>query len=203
MASLTRAFFERDTVEVARDLLGCILVHRVDDGRVAARIVETEAYHGWDDKASHAHRGRTPRNSVMFGMAGVSYVYLCYGVHWMLNVVARPPDAEYGAAVLIRAVEPLEGLEYMAQRRAGLPRQQWTNGPGRLTRAMGIVQAHNGMDLLAPDSALGLEVGERIPEGRVVRGPRVGINVPEPWKSVPWRFWVADSLYISRRSGGS
>jgi DNA-3-methyladenine glycosylase len=198
MSRLTRDFFSRDARSVARDLLGQILVHQTGDRRLAGRIVETEAYTGWDDMASHGHRGKTPRNAAMFGPSGVSYVYLIYGVHWLLNVVARPLRVDYPAAVLLRAVEPVEGLKYMAARRSGRPQQEWTNGPGRLTMALGIDKAHDGLDLVSPESPIFFEEDETIPGGQVRTGPRVGIDVPEPWKSKPWRYWIADNPYVSR-----
>src|SRR5262245_10863194 len=138
MTRLQRDFFTRDTLTVARELLGQILVHETPEGRAAGRVVEVEAYTGWDDAASHGHRGITPRNAAMFGQSGISYVYLCYGVHWMMNVIARPDGVDYPAAILIRALEPVEGLHLMGNRRMGRPQRDWTNGPGRLTLALGI-----------------------------------------------------------------
>ena len=198
MTQLRREFFERDTLDVARDLLGQVLVHEVDGRRVAARVVEVEAYQGVDDLASHGSRGRTARNEVMFGPVGVSYVYLIYGMYWLLNVVAKPPGADYPAAILLRAAEPLEGLDVMAARRDGRPLEQWTSGPGRLTMALGVGKAHHGLDMTAPGSPLRFEAGEPVPDERVASGPRVGINVPEPWQSKPWRFWVKGSPFVSR-----
>ena len=199
MARLTRDFFARETLIVARNLLGCRLVHIVDGRRVSGRLVEVEAYTGSDDAASHASRGRTPRNAVMFGPPGVSYVYFTYGIHWLLNVIAKPPDVDYGAAVLLRALEPLEGLELMAARRIGRPRREWANGPAKLTKALGIDGAHNRVDMTAPDGSLFFEWDDPVPDGLVLTGPRVGIDsVPEPWKSKPWRFWVAGSPHVSR-----
>lgn len=199
MTRLPRTFFERDTVAVARDLLGNVLVHEHAEGRVAGRIVETEAYMGWDDLASHGHRRVTKRNKVMFGPAGFSFVYLTYGIHWLCNVVAKPPDVDYAAAVLIRALEPLEGLQHMALRRANRTQQEWTSGPGRLTVAMGIGPELNERDMTLPDSQLYFVEGDVIQEEHVRRGPRVGINVAEPWLSIPWRFRVADNPYVSRK----
>ncbi len=198
MPRLDRSFFARDTLAVARDLLGRTLVHRIDGQRLAGRIVEVEAYMGWDDAASHGYRGQTPRNVVMFGQAGVSYVYLCYGVHWMLNVVARPSGVDWPAAILLRAIEPLEGLQLMELRRAGRPHREWTNGPGRLTLALGIDKSHHAIDVAAPGSPLIVESGEPVPDDRVLRGPRVGVDVPEPSRSLPWRFWIRDNPYVSK-----
>jgi DNA-3-methyladenine glycosylase len=199
MSRLTQSFFARDTVTVARSLLGQVLVHEGAEGRAAGRIVEAEAYSGWDDRASHGHRGQTPRNAVMFGPVGVSYVYFIYGRYWLLNIVAKPPGVEYPAAVLLRALEPLSGLELMATRRFGRSQKEWTSGPGRLTLALGVDGSHNRLDLTAPDSPLFLEEGETIPSEQISSGPRVGLGtVPEPWKSRPWRFWIADNAYVSR-----
>ena len=197
MTRLDRAFFSRDTLVVARELLGCVLVHQLDGQRLAGRIVEVEAYKGWDDAASHGYRGITPRNTVMFHEPGISYVYLCYGVHWLLNIVARPPDVDWPAAILLRALEPVEGLESMARRREGRPARDWTNGPGRLTRALGIDKAQHGIDMVGRDSLLTIERGDPLPDKAVMTGPRIGINVPEPSRSWPWRYWMKDNPHVS------
>lgn len=199
MSRLEHAFFARETVTVARDLLGRHLVRELDGERVSGRIVETEAYTGLDDQASHGRHGKTARNAVMFGPVGVSYVYFTYGMHWLLNVVARPEGAQYPAAVLLRAIEPLTGLDGIAARRNGRPPQEWTNGPAKLTRALAIDKALNGLDLTAPDGPLYFEAGEPVPDPMVETGPRVGLGqTPEPWLSMPWRFFVADNSYVSR-----
>lgn len=198
MHQLRQSFFARDTLTVARNLLGQILVHEDAGQRVAGRIVEAEAYVGLEDQANHGHRGLTPRTAIMFGPAGVSYVYLIYGMYWMLNVVAKPPGAEFPAAVLVRAVEPVEGLEIMAERRAGRSPREWTSGPARLAMALGVDGTHNGVDMTAAGSSLRFEAGEPVPDESVQTGPRVGIRVPEPWQSKPWRFWVEGSPYVSR-----
>lgn len=199
MPRLTHSFFARDTLTVARDLLGCILVRVLEGKRVAGRIVEVEAYVGEEDQACHGHRGRTPRNAVMFGPAGISYIYFIYGMYWLFNVVAKPSDLkDYPAAVLIRALEPVEGLDLMQARRIRRPQAEWTSGPGRLTMALEIDGSLNGIDLSAPGSPLFFEVGETIPDDRVLVGPRVGLKIPEPWQNKPWRFRIADSDYVSR-----
>ena len=198
MTRLQRDFFARDTLIVARELLGQILVHETPDGRAAGRVVEVEAYTGWDDAASHGYRGKTPRNAVMFGPSGVAYVYLCYGVHWMMNVVARPEGVDYPAAVLIRALEPAEGLHLMGKRRNGRPEREWTNGPGRLTKALGIDKTQNLADTVGRGSPLHWEQGDPVPDEQVARGPRIGIDVPEPSKSLPWRLWIKDNRNVSR-----
>lgn len=200
MTRLDRAFFERDTVQVARELLGCILVHQAGEERTAGQIVETEAYCGWEDTASHAHKGETARNRAMFGPAGITYIYLIYGNYWLLNLIAKLPDADYPAAVLIRALQPVEGLEIMERRRPGRPVQAWTSGPGRLTLAMGIDQRLNHLDITEADSPLFIEAGSPVPEPAVQAGPRIGLGrfVQEPWKNQPWRFWIAGNPFISR-----
>jgi DNA-3-methyladenine glycosylase len=192
-------FFARNTLTVARDLLGRLLVRELAGERLAGRIVEAEAYMGHDDAASHAHRGRTPRNAVMFGPPGITYVYFIYGAHWMLNIVAKPLDADYPAAVLIRALEPVEGLGTIARRRARRREREWASGPARLTMALAIDDALNHLDLTAPESLLYLETGRPIPDSQVQTGPRIGVAyASEPWRSMPWRFWVAGHPHVSR-----
>ncbi|MRR31203.1 DNA-3-methyladenine glycosylase, partial [bacterium] len=184
---LPRDWYERDPVVVARELLGMRLV-RVLDGQLLSGIIsETEAYRGEEDLACHARVGRTPRTAVMYGPAGLAYVYFTYGLHWCLNVVCLSEG--YPAAVLIRAIEPQDGLEIIATRRSSRPPAQWTDGPAKLTQALGIDGSQNGVDLTLQTGGLWIEPGGKVPDDRVVIGPRVGINnVPEPWRSMPWRF---------------
>jgi DNA-3-methyladenine glycosylase len=199
MTRLDRAFFTRDTVAVARDLLGRTLVHVVDGERVAGRVAEVEAYTGWDDEGSHGYGGITPRNAVMFGPAGFSYVYFIYGMYWMFNVVARPPGVDYSGAILVRALEPLEGLQLMAQRRPARPQKEWTSGPARLALALGIAREQNGLDLTARDTPLFFEPGSPPPAGAIRSGPRIGLgSVSAEWRDKPWRFWIDGSPYVSR-----
>ncbi|PDH31200.1 MAG: 3-methyladenine DNA glycosylase [Puniceicoccaceae bacterium MED-G30] len=166
---LNRSYFSGDTSSLARDLLGTSLCRRLPSGKILrSRITETEAYDGFEDRASHAHRGPTPRNVVMFGSAGHSYIYLCYGVHWLLNIVTR--EKGYPAAILIRSVEPV-------------------NGPGRLTRHFHL----NGSDndrLLCRANGLWVEDDGYRPEAAMVRAtPRIGVNYAGPeWSAMPWRF---------------
>ena len=186
---LTPSFFEREVVEVARALLGMRLVRLLDGQRLGGIIVEAEAYRGEEDLACHASHGRTPRTAVMYGPPGRAYVYFTYGMHWMLNCVAAPEG--FPAAVLLRAIQPLEGLETIASRRAGRLQAIWTDGPGKLTLALGIDGRLNGVDLTTREGGLWIEEGEPVPDEQVMIGPRVGINgVPEPWLSKPWRFRV-------------
>ena len=184
---LSRDFYDRPTLRVARDLLGARLVRIVKGRRISGLITETEAYIGEQDLACHAKAGRTPRTEVMYGKPGHAYVYFTYGNHWMLNVVTEREG--FPAAVLIRAIQPLEGAQIMARRRNGRD----THGPGKLTQALGIARGQNGADLTDPTSGLWIESGSRVVDSRVTRGARVGLNtVPEPWKSKPWRFLVRD-----------
>ena len=186
---LDRSFFDRPTLEVARDVLGMRLV-RIENGqRLSGVITEAEAYIGESDLGCHAHVGRTPRTQVMYGPPGHAYVYFTYGMHWMLNFVTEREG--FPAAVLIRALHPLEGLETIAARRAPQPPALWTDGPAKITKALNIHRLHNGIDLCDPQAEIFVEIGTSIPDQNVTNSPRVGLNsVPEPWKSIPWRFVV-------------
>lgn len=184
---LPRAFFARPTLEVARELLGAHLVHCDAGQRLGGIIVETEAYIGQEDLGCHAKAGRTPRTEVMFGPAGFAYVYFTYGNHWLFNCVTE--NEGFPAAVLVRAILPTEGLDIIATRRGSQPQARWTDGPGKLTQALGINGAQNKADLCAPEARLFIEAGQAISDAGVTTGPRVGLtSVPEPWKSIPWRF---------------
>jgi DNA-3-methyladenine glycosylase len=185
---LDRDFFDRPVLIVARELLGQVLVRVESSGeRLSGRITETEAYCGSSDLGCHAKAGRTARNAPLWGPPGHAYVYFTYGMHWLLNVVAEPEGS--AAAVLLRAVEPLEGLEWMRRRRRDRALRTLTDGPAKLCQAFDVGRAFDGYDLCAPDARLFLEAGEAVTEHRVLTGPRVGLNsVPEPWKSIPWRF---------------
>jgi len=181
-------FFKRPAPLVAPDLIGKKLVRMQDGQRLAAIIIETEAYQGQDDLACHAHVGKTNRNQVMFGEPGKAYIYFTYGMHWLLNIVTGQADVP--AAVLIRAIFPLEGLETMALNR---PRQayssQWLNGPAKLTQALGLDGRMNGYRLGKPKSELFIENGIIVPGNQVKSSPRVGLGkTPEPWLSLPWRW---------------
>lgn len=184
---LERAFFERPTLQVARELLGTRLVRLENGERIAGIIVETEAYRGEDDLGCHASAGYTPRTRVLYGPPGHAYVYFTYGNYWMLNFVTEREG--FPAAVLIRGIAPIEGIKRIAARRAGRPQKQWTDGPGKICIALAINKAQNEADLCAPQAEIFVEYGVEIPDSNVTIGPRVGLNnVPEPWKSIPWRF---------------
>jgi DNA-3-methyladenine glycosylase len=184
---LPRQFFCRPALSVARELLGTRLV-RIENGRrLSGLIIETEAYSGEDDQGCHAKVGRTPRTQVMYGPPGYAYVYFTYGMHWCLNFVVETEG--FPAAVLIRAIQPTEGLDVIAARRDGIPREHWADGPAKLTKALNIAKAFNGADLCAPTAQLFVEPGFRISDSQFVTTPRIGLkNVPEPWRSIPWRF---------------
>jgi DNA-3-methyladenine glycosylase len=184
---LEREFFNRNTLQVARELLGTRLVRMENGDRTAGIIVETEAYRGEQDLGCHAHVGYTPRTRVLYGPPGHAYVYFTYGNYWMLNFVTEREG--FPAAILIRGIIPTEGLERIARRRAGRPQKQWTDGPGKICIALSINKIQNEADLCDPQAELFVEFGEGIPDSDVTIGPRVGLNnVPEPWKSIPWRF---------------
>lgn len=188
MPRLPRAFFARDTLTVARALLGQRLVRVLADGtRLAGLITETEAYVGETDLACHARAGRTARTAVMYGPPGRAYVYFIYGSHWCLNVVTERPG--FPAAVLIRALQPVEGVELLRRRRGGRPDHQLTNGPGKLTHALAVAEAFNTADLCARAAHLFIERNPDPPAAEISAGPRVGIDrVPEPWRGRPWNF---------------
>ncbi len=188
---LSREFFAQPTLQVARQLLGCVLVHEQKINgkkrRLSGIIVETEAYCGEKDLGCHAKAGRTQRTAVMYGPPGHAYVYFTYGNHWLFNCITQAEGEPH--AVLVRAIQPLEGLDVIARRRAAQPEPRWADGPGKLTKALGIDGQHNGADLAARTAIIFIETGQPVPDRLVTKGPRIGLNtVPEPWKSKPWRF---------------
>ena len=184
---LPGSFYDRPVLEVARQLLGMRLVRQLDGQRLSGMIVEAEAYDGEADLACHARAGRTPRTAVMYGPPGRAYVYFTYGMHWLLNCVTGPEN--YPAAVLLRAILPQEGLIQIAARRKGRPQAEWCNGPAKLCQAMAIDGQLNGADLTAPGGELWIEPGQPIAAELIHTSPRIGIhNVPDPWRSLPWRF---------------
>jgi DNA-3-methyladenine glycosylase len=187
------AFYARDTELAAREMLGAILECHTPQGITSGRIVETEAYLGEHDPACHAAVGRTARTGPLYGPPGTSYVYFIYGMHWCVNAVTR--EEGLPSAVLIRGLEPLEGIELMWRRRPGARRlEELTNGPARLCRALGITGVHNGLRLQRPP--LLVRRGHRVADDAVVVTPRVGINKAADW---PLRWLVADSPFVSAR----
>ena len=189
-----RAWFDRPAAALAPDLLGARLVHDGPDGPVGGRIVEVEAYQGPEDLAAHSARGRTARNAVMFGPPGHLYVYLIYGLHHCLNVVAGPGDKP--EAVLIRGLEIDEGIA-IARRRRGArpPDHRLAAGPGNVGRALGVDRALNGADLLTGPVRLVPREGRTPP---TLRGPRIGVDYAGDWAARPLRFWIADDRHRSR-----
>ncbi|MCE2901636.1 MAG: DNA-3-methyladenine glycosylase [Gemmatimonas sp.] len=182
---LPPAFYDRDAAAVARDLLGAVLRHDSDEGVISGRIVETEAYLGPHDPASHSAVGRTARTWHMFGPPGTAYVYFIYGMHWCVNAVTR--EEGYGSAVLIRAVQPLEGVPLMRRRRLrARSDRDLANGPGKVCAAFGITRAHDGL-LLTGGSRLTIGAGETVCDDAVAVTPRIGIRKAVEW---PLRFVV-------------
>lgn len=214
---LPREFFDRPVTEVAPDLLGCVLWHDGPDGRVAVRLVEVEAYEGLTDPASHAFRGETARNAVMFGPAGHAYVYFTYGMHFCVNLTCLPPDQP--AAVLLRAGQVIAGADLAARRRGRLAENgsrlrevDLARGPGRLCQALAIDRALDGADVCGPGSALGIgppgavgadgtssaivagRAGDTAASERIRTGPRVGVSRAA---DRPWRYWLAGDGHVS------
>ncbi len=193
MKPLPRSFYQRDTKAVARSLLGKVLVHKTRDGLTKGRIVETEAYYGENDPGSHAYGGRrTRRNEAMWGEAGRAYVYFTYGNHHMLNVVTGRKGSP--RAVLVRAVEPLEGCELMKRRRGTDRERNLTNGPGKLTQAFGITLKQNRADLTEGDLTIVAEGSKRFD---IVTTGRIGLSAGGERKL---RFCAKGSRFVSRKS---
>ncbi len=184
---LPGSFYQRPTLTVARDLLGCIVVRILDGQRLAGRISEVEAYIGEEDQASHAARGQTQRNRAMYGPGGLAYVYLIYGMYSCLNVVTE--TAEFPAAVLIRAIEPVDGVTLMQANRGQRPLRGLLNGPAKLCLALQIDRSFNGHDL-ATGHDLWLEAGEPVPDSVVRATPRINVSGDEHARTIPWRFVV-------------
>ncbi len=192
---LPRDFFARPVLKVAKECLGKLLVHEIDGVTLVTRIVEVEAYRGPLDRAAHSFGGRrTERTEVMFGQAGVAYVFFVYGMHCLFNVVTGKPNEPQ--AVLIRAVEPQDGEASMASRR-GHPRdvRMLTNGPGRLCQALGIDRFHNGLDVCRPPLYFAEGPAPRV----IQQSPRIGVDYAGIWAERPWRWIDAQSRFVSRR----
>jgi DNA-3-methyladenine glycosylase len=191
---ISRPFYEQPTLAVARELLGKYLVRKHPDGKTVGRIVETEAYIGPRDLACHASRGRTARTEIMFGPAGYAYVYFIYGVYYCLNIVTE--EVDHASAVLIRALEPADGIELMKKRRKTEELRNLVSGPGKLCQAFAIDRALNGAD--ACGKVLYIEDrGEPAP--KILARPRVGVDYAGKWKDKPWRFLIRGNEFVSRR----
>lgn len=189
--ALPARFYKRDTEQVARDLLGAIVRCTTPHGVASGRIVETEAYLGEHDLACHAAAGLTARTKWLYGPPGTVYVYFIYGVHWCFNAVTRSVGSP--SAVLVRALEPVEGVELMRERRSAVRDRDLANGPGKLCAALGITGEMNGLPLRG--SAIEIVRGEPVPDARVAVTPRIGITKCADW---PLRWLVADSPWVSR-----
>lgn len=194
---LPREFYTRTNVlTVGRELLGKLLVVPARNGaRVSGKIVEVEAYRGPQDRAAHSFGGRrTKRTEPMYGIGGIAYVFFVYGMYYQFNVVTNAANAPH--AVLIRAVEPLEGIEIMRKRRQGQSDHNLANGPGKLCVALGIDRRLDAADLLG--ERVWLEEGEKVSRSQIASGPRIGIDYAQEWTNKPWRFWVKDNPFVSR-----
>ena len=187
---LPRSFYEADTVAVARELLGKVLIHSTSEGILAGRIVETEAYLS-DDPACHACRGMTPRNRMMFGPPGHAYIYFTYGMYYCFNVVTAQEGV--GEAVLIRAIEPLEGIELMMRNRNTDKLLNIASGPGKLCQAFGLDKRHNGLDLTDSDLAI---IDDGYKPAEVVTATRIGISLAA---DLPFRFYIKGNPHVSRK----
>jgi len=202
MGKLLRKFYSRKTGIVAQELLGKILIHKTGEGIISGKIVESEAYLGQEDPGSHAYRGITRRNSIMFGPAGKAYIYLVYGNHYCLNVVTEKDGV--GGAVLIRALEPKEGIQLMKKhRRIDDPLTRLTNGPGKLTEALGITGSMNGADLTGNNLFIMCQIGSRKKESpskdfSIISTGRIGIR---KGRNLPYRYYIEASKFVSRTNG--
>ncbi len=196
---LTKSFYlQEDVVQISKDLLGKILVTNFDGQLTAGKIVETEAYRAPDDKACHAYQNlHTKRTSIMFKEGGVAYVYLCYGIHHLFNVVTAKEGMAH--AVLIRAIEPLENTALMLQRRKkSKVNRQLTGGPGVMSKALGITKEWTGTSLVAPNSPIWIEdSGMTISAENMIASPRVGVDYAEECALWDWRFRIVDSKFTS------
>ena len=199
MSSLQiRSALSQPALAVAPDLLGHTLTHHSDEGTVSVVITEVEAYMGSDDPASHAFRGPTPRNEVMFAEAGHIYTYLSYGIHWCSNIVTGPVGA--ASAVLLRAGRVVEGADLARHRRGPTVKDHaLARGPGCLGQALGLGAAHNGLDLLG-DGPLTLNAGPTVEAERISSGPRVGVRLAHDY---PWRFWLTGDPTVSAYRSGA
>jgi len=190
-------FLSEDVVHLAKDLIGKYLFVNTEEVITGGIIVETEAYKGPEDVGSHAYNHRrTNRNDIMYAAGGVVYMYICYGIHDMLNIITGPENKAH--AILIRAIQPTQGLEVMRERRK--VRNEDTRlcrGPGALAKALALKKVHNGISL--QDNEIWIEDrGLKFSETELVAGPRIGLNIAEPYKSIPWRFYVKGNPHVSR-----
>lgn len=186
---LSQSFFAKNALKLATDLLGCILVHESSKGLTAGKIVETEAY-SQEDAASHSYKGETARTKAMFGPPGHAYIYFTYGMHYCFNVVSG--QAGHGQGVLIRALEPIDGIDLMKMRRNKQEIKELCNGPAKLVQAMGISMSDYGKPLFGGRLYITNRQDQNI---QISKGPRIGIS-KETYKL--WRFWITDNTFVSR-----
>lgn len=196
MRKLSPAFYEReDVVQLAQELLGKILVTEWDGARTTGRIVETEAYAGLHDKASHAYRGKTPRTEVLFDTTGTAYIYLCYGLHQMFNIATNKAGIPH--AILIRAVEPLDGIEIMLQRTGKkVPDASLTRGPGNVGKAFGFHRSQSGLSLQS-ETLFIADDGFKPHKDAVGISPRIGVDYAGADALLPYRFYIKGNPYVS------
>ena len=192
---MNHSFFRQDTVELARKLLGCLLVHRTTDGVAGGMIVETEAYVGAVDKACHAYQNRSERTEIMYQDGGYAYVYFIYGMHHCFNVVTGSQGE--GSAVLVRALEPVIGLDLMQYRRNTKLLEGLCSGPGKVCQALGVTKNEYGLDLCDPASPLRLIRYRNIPDKQIVATPRINVAYAEEAAAWPWRFYVKGNAFVS------
>lgn len=191
---LPHKFYNRSTISVAKELLGKVLVHQTKEGKISGKIVETEAYMGEKDLASHTSKGKTKRTQIMYGPPGFAYIYFTYGMHWMLNVVTEKEGKPQ--AVLIRAVEPLDGIDLMLKNRNKQKLStDLTSGPAKLTKAFAIDGKLNGINLTKPPLYI---VNQNIKIKEIKTSKRVGVDYAKHYKDKPWRFFVKDNPYVSK-----
>jgi len=200
MNRLTTDFFQReDTVQIAKELLGKLLVTNFNGIRTSGRITETEAYKAPEDKACHAYLNRnTKRTKTMFLAGGVAYIYLCYGIHHLFNVVTGPVGSAH--AVLIRAIEPVDGITIMQERRGGMAvKPQLTAGPGVMSKALALHKQYDALSLCMSDSLFWIEAEAVLPPNQIVATPRIGIDYAEESIDWPWRFYENGNRWVSKR----
>lgn len=194
---LSKGFYNRNTLQIAQDLLGCFLVRKIGGKISKFKIVETEAYNGPRDLASHASRGRTERNSVMFGEPGIIYVYFTYGMHYMLNIVTD--RKEYPAAVLIRAIEPVLHNVYRITHNVERVAHN-TNGPAKLTKVLQIDKRFNGLPVYTKKYGLWIEGrNEELKNSQIKKTTRIGVDYAGKYKDKKWRFYIKDNKFISKK----
>lgn len=196
MNQLDRSFYQRDTLTVAQELLGKLLVHETPQGRISGRIVETEAYLGPMDAAAHSYRSKkSTRTAVQYGPGGYAYLYLIYGIYYCMNIVTALPGQP--EVVLLRALEPVDGIQIMCQRRKTENLRQLCNGPGKLCRALGLGQEHYGEDLCGARLYV-VEDGYRLTQDSILTSKRIGIDYAGEAKDYPWRFLIRGCPYVSK-----